>query len=111
MNVVEATSLEEFFRNPMNMRPSGLLLSSAFEEDDSILILAVKKKNNPAVAAILYAGIDLDWLNSKGCSALIIATHNGDTIAMELLIDAGANINMLCISDKTHPLITVFVHS
>jgi ankyrin repeat protein len=69
---------------------------------DSLLIIAAYHRHPDLVALLLQQpGIEVDYQNSMGFTALTGATFKGDTEIMQQLISAGANVNHRNLSDQT----------
>ncbi|PLP60981.1 hypothetical protein CYK37_01400 [Mesorhizobium loti] len=62
-------------------------------EAPSMLIEAVITGDIPAIKAAIVSGADLEQRDSKGRTALLIATHADNVEAARLLIEAGADVN------------------
>ena len=76
-----------------------LIASGANADGQTPLILATKRKDVNMVKAVLYAGANVNTVNSKTCqTALLEALLNGCTQIAILLIEAGADVN---IADKS----------
>lgn len=58
------------------------------------LLQAVTEKDTTAVTNIIKEGIDINAQDSRGQTALMIATHNNDVATAKVLIDAGADVNL-----------------
>lgn len=75
--------------------PACLTWRVANNDNKTGLMLAAENGHSEVVAAIAAHtdGVYLDMGSAKGSSALTMAAFNGHTQVVELLIDAGANVN------------------
>ena len=61
---------------------------------ESGLLEASKAGHNEAVQVLLQLGVNVDYTNNKGKTALMLASKNGYADIAELLLSAGAKINI-----------------
>ena len=97
----EATTVDEFFENPLKTKPRAEFLALLFNDDDTILTHVVKNQNIKSVAALVKAGVDLNQFNRKGITPISAAAHKGNIDIMQLLIEGGALVNALNNSGST----------
>ena len=55
-----------------------------------MLFEAARRGDDPVVGALIRAGVDLEAVNARGHSALVLATYNGRLSTAALLLGAGA---------------------
>ena len=68
-------------------------MKNSFNDSTSNLLMAVAKRDAQLVTKILSTQPDLEIKDSKGRTALMIATYNDDNDIAEMLISAGSNVN------------------
>lgn len=71
----------------------AILAASAAMADGRALLTAAATGDAPAIRAELAAGTPVDTRNTKGETALLIATHQNHLDAARTLIEAGADVN------------------
>ena len=62
---------------------------------DQQLLTASKNGNHQAAKEAIDSGADVDAVSEKGTSALMYAAMNGHKSVVELLVERGANINLI----------------
>lgn len=79
---------------------------------NAILTYAANKKCLACVELLLQAGQAIDQIDRIGFSALMIATRNGDSSMVELLLNYGASVNLKAKSNgmESTPLILAAAH-
>ena len=86
----------------INMRKSGLYkkeldidLNQLSPTGQTLLIEAISRKKIQIVRALIHAGVDVNLLDAKGFSPLIVAIDDSDLSIIKLLIQTpGANVNI-----------------
>ena len=58
------------------------------------LVDAAERGDVSAIASLVATGVDIDWQDSRGRTAVMAATHANQVAAVALLIDAGADIDV-----------------
>ena len=71
---------------------SGMAVEGQVKKSD-LFLEAVKNKDRGVVKQLLLDGVDVDTRDSRGRTALLIATHHDLPEMAEILISAGANVN------------------
>jgi hypothetical protein len=96
----EATSWQEFMENPLQYRPTETFLVETVE-DETLLTQCIKAQNIMAVFSLVQANADINLINKRGVFPLTVAAHKGTVAIMQLLIDAGAEVNAINTSGST----------
>ena len=123
-----ASSIEEFFENPVLFIPredflavlievnrerrTYYILSSscelplcldhnAFQQDETVLTHAVKIQKEAAVQGLIEIQADPNQPNRRGVTPISAAAHKGSVGIMKRLIEAGAQVNALNTSGST----------
>lgn len=73
-----------------------------------MLTQCIKFQNQDAVLALLRANADVNLINKRGVFPLTVGAHKGNVAIMELLIEAGAEVNAINTSGST-AIIQVFI--
>ncbi|GFR98861.1 ankyrin repeat, SAM and basic leucine zipper domain-containing protein 1 [Elysia marginata] len=89
----KANSIKYFIKE---MQISPRILNLRNEDGDTALMMAASQKGKQSVLCVQYlaeAGTDLNLVNKKGCTPLILALRKRSTQAVSLLLDKGASVN------------------
>ena len=87
----------------MTTRCLGCLLLASFlamtggaraAEPDLRLVTAIQAQDGPAVRALLREGVDVNAVRADGATALLWAAHWDDLDTADLLLAAGADVNV-----------------
>ena len=90
----ETEDLQEFLGNPTRFRiNSGYLQQSTSIEEENILTYCVKSQNVGAIETLLKQGVNPNWHNLKGVWPICLAAQKGGVEIIQMLIDAGAEVN------------------
>ena len=80
----------------------GILgFGSGQAEASDALSEAALDGDRAAIRQELQAGVDVNYQNDYGWTALMLATFSGHTPAVQFLLDAGANVDLQNITGKT----------
>jgi hypothetical protein len=58
-------------------------------------LTAAAKNDSVTVQELLAQGVDIESRDANGCSALLLATHHNAIDVARILIDTGANVNVM----------------
>lgn len=73
---------------------------------ENALTIAILSRNFTCIELFIKAGVDVNYVNGYGNTALNLLVHRTDeTKYVKMLLDAGANVNCIC-ELKTTSLIT-----
>ena len=97
----QAPGFPEFLLHPDLYAPRPEFVDNFFIEDDTALIMAIRGLNAPAVVSLLKAGSNPNSSSKKGVTPISAAAHKGDVNLIQLLLDAGANVNAVNTSGST----------
>ena len=61
---------------------------------ESVVMLCAKEGNDRAMRLLVAGGADVDWIATDGGNALMRSSNEGHDGCVEVLIDAGANVNV-----------------
>ena len=75
------------------MAAAGAVYAEDVSPKDQALFDAIENKDIGGVQAALKQGANVNAINSNGCPALYMATGNGETDIVKLLLDKHANVN------------------
>lgn len=96
----EGTALSFAINNNQNI-PALYLMSvganpnKGFEEGhQSLLMVAAGRADNRVVKALLAAGAEVNYADSKGESAISVASYKGHLTTVKTLLKAGADVNI-----------------
>ncbi len=72
-----------------------------YRQDESLLTHCIKLQNMKAVDVLLKCGASPNQPSKKGVTPISAASHKGNVLIMQVLIDSGANVNAVNNSGST----------
>lgn len=87
------------------LRQDPALVNARGTNGNTLLNLATSLKQVEIVKALIEAGADVDLANDRGWTPLHQAAYGADLILLEILLDAGASIDLSAHGDGGTPLV------